>query len=553
MTDIFELSDRAVEEVADADPVMATIAGVAGRDHRWPDHSPDGHAERHALTVRLHAEAGAIDVADEANASLAQQVLLDDLGDQLVRFDAGDHLRDLNSIESTFQTVKMAIDMMPKETRDDWGRLVVRLASIDQPLAGYRQTLAAGLDAGDAVAARQVRAVVEEGRIAAGDTSGFVGLLDAYDQTDLDDDGFRQRLSEAVDHARGAYADLAGWLEDAYLPGARQADGVGEDRYLVEARKHLGTTIDPHETYAWGWAELDRLWTRLGEVCALIDVDQPIAGVLDLLHHDPERGAATAEAFIEIMTERQHTALEQLAGTHFDVPDEIRAIDVKVAPAGGALAPYYTPPSEDFSRPGAVWYPLGSKSFFPLFEEVTTAHHEGFPGHHLQVGTQMALGDQLSRYHRLWVWQPGSGEGWALYAEHLMGELGYLDRPEYEVGLLAAQLMRACRVVIDIGMHLDLPIPADAAFHPGERWSYELAVTMLCERAFASDEFARSEITRYLGWPGQAISYKVGEKVILDLREQLRQRGETDLRTFHRKVLAVGSIGLDLLQEKVLA
>ena len=91
---------------------------------------------------------------------------------------------------------------------------------------------------------------------------------------------------------------------------------------------------------------------------------------------------------------------------------------MKESPPGGALAPYYTQPSEDFvSRPGTVWYPLEGKTTFPLFQEVTTAHHEGFPGHHLQVGVQMCQGDLLSRYHKLIVWLPGAGEGWALYAE----------------------------------------------------------------------------------------------------------------------------------------
>jgi uncharacterized protein (DUF885 family) len=253
------------------------------------------------------------------------------------------------------------------------------------------------------------------------------------------------------------------------------------------------------------------------------------------------------------MRDRQLHALTSLEGIHFDVPPEIRKIDIQVEPAGGALAAHYVGPSEDFSRPGSVWYPVDGRDHFPLFAEITTAYHEGFPGHHLQVGVQNALRDELSRYHRSLVWYPGSGEGWALYAEQLMGELGYLERPEYVVGLLSSQLMRSARVAIDIGLHLELPIPDDVSFHPGEVWTYELAHELMTTRAFLQEEEATSEILRYLGWPGQAISYKVGEQAILDLREEWRSAGNFDPKLFHSTVLNVGSVGLDLLREQVTA
>jgi uncharacterized protein (DUF885 family) len=215
------------------------------------------------------------------------------------------------------------------------------------------------------------------------------------------------------------------------------------------------------------------------------------------------------------------------------------------------LAAHYVPPSEDFARPGAVWYPVAGKTHFPLFQEVTTAYHEGFPGHHLQCGIQVALADELSRFQRLMVWYPGSGEGWALYAEHLMGELGYLERPEYVVGLLSSQLFRACRVAVDIGLHLDLPIPDDVSFHPGGRWNYDVAFELLTTRALLDKDDAASEVTRYLGWPGQAISYKLGERAILDLRAEAEAAGGFDPKAFHARVLGVGSVGLDLLREHV--
>ncbi|MEO6462402.1 MAG: DUF885 domain-containing protein, partial [Candidatus Eisenbacteria bacterium] len=250
--------------------------------------------------------------------------------------------------------------------------------------------------------------------------------------------------------------------------------------------------------------------------------------------------------------------LADLDGKHFDIPDEVRQVEVKIAPPGGALGAYYIQPSEDFTRPGTVWYSLAPDEVkdIPLYGHITTAYHEGFPGHHLQCGIQVALADQLSRLHRLSVWYPGYGEGWALYTELLMHELGYFEKPEYVLGMLNAQLFRACRVVIDIGSHLELPIPRDETdFHPGEPWTFERAVEFLIARCGEEEDYARSEVTRYYGWPGQAISYKVGERVIMELREELKakQGPAFQLKEFHARVLGSGPVGLELLRERVLA
>ena len=138
-----------------------------------------------------------------------------------------------------------------------------------------------------------------------------------------------------------------------------------------------------------------------------------------------------------------------------------------IAPPGGAAAMYYTGPSEDFSRPGRTWYPTMGKTRFPLWREVSICYHEGVPGHHLQVAQVRYLSDRLNRFQRLAGFTSGHGEGWALYAERLMGELGYLDNPAFELGMLSAQAMRAVRVIVDIGMHLELAIPATSATTPG--------------------------------------------------------------------------------------
>jgi uncharacterized protein (DUF885 family) len=134
-----------------------------------------------------------------------------------------------------------------------------------------------------------------------------------------------------------------------------------------------------------------------------------------------------------------------------------------------------------------------------------------------------------------------------------MGELGYLDEPAFELGMLAAQAMRAVRVIVDIGMHLELPIPADEDYHPGDRWTPQLALPFVIERSRFPADFMASEVDRYLGLPGQAISYKVGERVWLDGRDAARRRhgGDFDLKSFHAFALGLGGMGLDQLAREL--
>jgi uncharacterized protein (DUF885 family) len=161
--------------------------------------------------------------------------------------------------------------------------------------------------------------------------------------------------------------------------------------------------------------------------------------------------------------------------------------------------------------------------------------------------------DRLNRFQRLASFTSGHGEGWALYAERLMDELGYLENPAFELGMLSAQAMRAVRVVVDIGMHLELAIPAGERYHPGERWTPELALPFVIERSCFPADFMASEVDRYLGLPGQAISYKVGERVWLDARRDAAARhgAAFNLKDFHRYALDLGGMGLDQLTREL--
>lgn len=546
-TDIFVLSDQATDLAAAADPIHATMAGVSGHDHEWPDLSPDGYERRAEVWADIAKRAGACEIHDKRD-QLALDVLLDECNLVAALTDADEHLRDLNNIVSPHQDLRMVFGSNDTGSQEGWDAILARLETLPAVLEGYRQSLEEGRRRGLAVARRQVEAVIEQGRLATGPESSFDQLLTKLEAWGGASESFTQQTRSALDGAKGAFDDFNRYLETTYAPDAVESDGVGRDRYAMLAGLYLGTSLDLAETYTWGWSEVERLWSELQSVAAEIDSSKSSTEVFDMLMTDPAYAMTSTDEFLAFMKERQLQALQQLDGSHFDVPDPIKTINVQVEPAGGASAASYVGPSEDFSRPGSIWYPIEGKTFLPLFQEITTAYHEGFPGHHLQVGVQVSQGDRLSRFHRTWVWYPGSGEGWALYAERFMDELGYLERPEYRAGLLTSQLLRSCRIAIDIGAHLDLPIPDHVSFHPGEPWTFDLAYELLRNRALLSHEEAESEVTRYLGWPGQAISYKVGEQAILDLRTEQGSQPDFDLKTFHADLLAIGSVGLDVLR-----
>ncbi len=547
---IFGLAERVTEEMAALDPHVATYEGVVGYDDRWPDLSPEGATARLDAYRRFVAEIDALAPGDSKWERLAVRSCRDFLADFMLDWlEQGEYRRDLNSISCPVQDLHGVFDVMDKTSPEGWEAIVARLEGLPRALAGYRATLEDARRRGETVAQRQVEAVVRQARHHAGPESALRDLPDQATSAAGPD-----RIGAGVEAACRAFGELAEYLERDYLPDANAEDAVGEERYLTSARRYLGGTIDPVEIYRWGWSEVERIRSEMAEVAGRISPGAPISKVIERLKSDPAGRSSDRDEFVAVMTQRLHQAVHDLDGTAFEIPEPLRAVEVKIAPPGGPLGAYYIGPSEDFRRPGTVWYSLDPQEHqVAYYNQVSTNYHEGFPGHHLQVGYPLTVGDVLTRLQRTFVWYPGYGEGWALYAELVMKELGYLEKPEYVFGMLAEAMLRACRVVIDIGSHMEFPIPDEQPFHPGERWSFDTAVEMLIDYALQPPPYARSEVTRYLGWPGQAIAYKVGEREILKMRDELMARdGEGfDLMDFHDRVLTPGAIGLDHLRDLV--
>ena len=542
-----EVADAYVEAYAALHPVAATRMGIVGHEAEMTDFGPDGVAARAELARRAHRDVVAARADGDAG-RVAAAVMVERLNAELDVHEAGEWRRDLNVLFSPMQQLRESFDLMATDTADDWTVMAERMARVPAALAGIRASLAAGVAAGTPAARRQALACAAQARAFAGDGAGTPGYFSrlAARSAGAAGEPLGSRLDAVAAVADAAFGQLAVYLEQEYAPVAGEEDGVGAERYALLARSWNGLDLDLHETYSWGWEELHRIESEMERVAGRIVPGESLAAVRELLETDPARIIEGEEELRQWVQGVMDEALDGLTGVHFDLPEPVRRLEARIAPPGGAAAPYYTAPSEDFSRPGRTWYPTQGRTRFPTWGEVSTAYHEGVPGHHLQIAMTQYLKDRLNRFQRTMAFTAGHSEGWALYAERLMGELGYLGNPDYELGMLAGQAMRAARVVVDIGLHLGLRIPADEPFHPGERWHPELACALLVERASQPASFVASEIDRYLGMPGQAISYKVGERVWLDGREAARRRAGAgfDLKSFHARALDLGPMGL---------
>jgi uncharacterized protein (DUF885 family) len=556
LSPVYQLASDYVDAIASLDPVSATGAGIAGHETELTDYSPDGYAAIAALRRDIRTKLDSAVITNERD-RIAADAMREHLDTRLALFDAGEHLHLAGSIGSPAAGIRRVFDLMPRDTVDDFERIAKRLALVPGSMESFESTLDEGIRAHKTGALRQAEEAARQAKVYAGEDPSTVGffttLVDVFDASGIDDASLRRVLEQGASAATAAFAGFARYIDERYMDAATTVDGVGRERYGLNARGYNGIALDLDETYAWGWDELYRIEDEMRKTCVRILPGASIDETKAFLERDPERAIDGVDEFREWMQALQERTIAELDGVHFDLPGPVKKIEAMIAPPGGAAAMYYTGPSEDFSRPGRTWYPTLGKTRFPLWGEVSIAYHEGVPGHHFQIATTKYLAGELSRFQRLMGGTSGYVEGWALYAERLMGELGYLENPDYYLGMLRAQAMRAVRVIVDIGMHLSLAIPKTEEFHGGETWDAALGDIFARQRAQFPEDFMKSEVTRYLGAPGQAISYKVGERCWLDAREAARRRrgADFDLKAWHAAALNLGPMGLAQMQREL--
>ncbi|HET9518857.1 MAG TPA: DUF885 domain-containing protein [Actinoplanes sp.] len=551
MGHIDDLANRYVDDWAQLNPVGATYVGITGHDDRLDDLSPEGFAAQAELTRRTLHDLEILD-PESAAEDVAKDAMVERLGLELARYEAGVTTSDVNVINSALHGLRQVLDLMPSEGEPAVANVAARLGQFPRALEQYKRTLCEAADAGDISARAQLLAVAQQCAdwTDPAKDNFFHALADRLTATGT----LAAELQRAAAAATAATAAFGEFLRTELAPRGRDREAVGRERYELASQYFLGARIDLDETYAWGFDELARIETQMrAESALIVGRSAGIDEAVSVLDADPVRRIQGKEAFREWMQALADRAISELHGTHFDIPEQVRRIECCLAPTSdGAI--YYTGPSEDFSRPGRMWWavPEGMTQF-STWREVTTVFHEGVPGHHLQIGQTQVRAELLNRWQRLLCWCSGHGEGWALYAERLMDDLGYLSDPGDRLGMLDGQALRAARVIVDIGMHLELEIPRDNpfGFHPGERWTPELGWEFLRGHCRVQEDVLRFELKRYLGWPGQAPSYKVGERIWLQARDDAKARAgaDFDLKAFHRDALNLGALGLDPLRK----
>jgi uncharacterized protein (DUF885 family) len=548
----------AIDAVADAytdtlirlNPSFATTLGVPGHETEFQDFSPAG-IEGFIAAARdaLRALEG-LEPADDVDA-VTLDAMRERLGLQLEIHESGWDAADLNNISSPALDIRGIFELMRSDSTEHWEHIAGRAHSVPGAIEGYIESLRSARQQGKVSASRQVSIVIEQAtKYAAQD--GFFAKMAAGAKTA---DGplpaeLQAKLDAGAAAARAGYQKLADFLSAELLPVAPAKDAVGRDRYALASRVFLGAAVDLDETYAWGVQELERLIAEQERVADEIRPGASVEEAKAVLNSDPARQLKGTDALKAWMQELSDKAVADLAGVHFEIPDIMKTLECLIAPTdeGGI---YYTGPSDDFSRPGRMWWsvPPGEDTF-TTWAETTTVYHEGVPGHHLQIATATYRRELLNKWRRNVCWTSGHGEGWALYAEKLMQELGYLKDPGDHMGMLDMQRMRAARVVFDIGVHLELEVPE--RWGTGT-WTPETGYEFLKQNLAISEGQLNFEFARYLGWPGQAPSYKVGQRLWEQVRSELEARPGFELKAFHTKALNIGSVGLDTLKRALLS
>lgn len=552
-SDLDARADSYVRDVARLNPLAATDWGLPGDPGTLPDYSPAGQEEMLDLARSLVTDAQRIAPADGVD-RITASAIIESLGAEIDLEEADEWLGSVNNIASPIQDIRMSFDLMDKDTAGDWGNIARRLHAVPAALGGYQESLRLAASRGRIAARRQIGIGIEQSRGLADSGNYFAELAEEGVALVHGDAALERDLRAGAAEAARAYGELADMLGAELLDRAPTADGIGRERYARFSRASIGAVVDLDETYEWGLSQLAEIDAQQRAIAEeLYGAGTGVREALDRLNDEPSLQLHGTDALREWMQGIADGAIADLDGTQFDIPAPARRIECMIAPSqdGGI---YYTGPSQDFSRPGRMWWavPEGETTFH-TWQERTTVFHEGVPGHHLQISQAIAESGTLNLYRRLASWNSGHGEGWALYAEGLMAELGYQDEPANRMGLLDSMRLRAARVALDIGVHLGKERPGG-----GGVWDRDFAWSFLKENVAMADGFLDFELNRYLGWPGQAPSYKVGQRLWEQLRAEYlewapRHGEDATPKAFHSKALKLGSLPMATLREAVLS
>jgi uncharacterized protein (DUF885 family) len=542
---VSDLAERFWEGVLERDPITATIYGDDRYDERWPDIGPQGRAvERAALTAAL-AEAEAIDPESlDVESVITRDLLILIASNFLEAQDRKLYQLAVNHM-SGVQTWPSEIAQYQKvDTEEGLDRLLARYAAFSGLIDQQIETLNEGIADSRTSAAVPVRKAIEQiDRMLAvpADVAPPVVLANVADESGRE----AIRASVSTD-LYPALERLQSYLTDTYMPHAAATPGLGDtpgghDAYGLCIR--MQTTVDatPEEVHAFGMEDLEKIEAEKDEIARRqghADRHAFAAALAD----DPSNRTSDPAAIIELAREQTDRAYDT-APRYFG---RLPAANCVVLPVEEyrereSAPAFYMPPTLDGSRPGQYYLNTYQPDQRQLHKVAAITFHEATPGHHFQIAIEMDL-QGLGRFRTLGAKMAGSAyvEGWGLYTERLAEEMGLYQTDAERLGMLDAQSFRAARLVVDSGLH-------------AMGWTRERAIEFMHERGSLPPVDAEIEVDRYTIWPGQALSYKMGQREIERARADVSAQlgSEFDLRAFHDEVLGHGSLPLETLRREI--
>lgn len=544
-----ELAEEYFQALMDASPFDATVFGVRGWDAEVPDLSEAAEAETDRRLAALERRLAEVDAAqlgpqDRITLAMLARGLADRRAELAARWPEFTVSATMSGIQTAVLGLVPKVTLATPEQAADYLERCAKLAGcLDQ--AGDR--LRAGLETGRTPPALGVRAAVRQLDAYLAAPVADDPLLTPEPPAGTDPTRFRDRLGEVVAASvRPAMARYRDLLADQVLERARPDDRCGlayvpggEAVYLAAVAHHTTTDRDPAELHQLGLdlvAALAEEYRALGErVLGTADMDQVLARLRD----DPALRFTSAAEILQSgrdALERAVAALPAIVGRVPAAPcrvDEMSAYEAKDAVLG-----YYQPPAADGSHPGVHWLNTSAPETRTRYEYEVLAFHESVPGHHLQFALAQEL-EELPRFRRF-GYVTAFSEGWALYTERLADELGLYSGDLERFGMLSFDSWRACRLVVDTGLHQ-------------LGWSRDQAIDYLLANSALTRVNIENEVDRYVADPGQALAYMVGRLELVRLRERTKARlgGGFDLRAFHDLVLGTGGVPLSVLAEAV--
>ena len=539
-SEIFAISDEYIDTLGRMSPMNATALGIPGYDHLLDDYSIAAETKAADYRRDVLNRVQAMNPIDDID-RIAREVLIERVEAALKLFDSKEAFITYGPIANPVAGIRSIFTLMSTEGAEAIANITSRLNAIGAALDSWKSTLEA-LDAqGLGTSRRQVLGVADQL-----DVHGSGGYAEMA--RSIDSEGKYPDLHLAAQNAEAACLSMSAWMKNVHAPRSLDVDGVGAARYAPWARYFTGAELDLRATYEWAVGDLNEINARMYRAADKLGLSgKSLKEVAEYCEDAELHRIDGEENLLAKLIEFTEQAVAKLDGVYFDIDPRIKFCDARIAPEGSAAAPYYMPPSEDLSRPGTTWYPTLGHTRFNFWHIASTWYHEAVPGHHLQCATATIESDRLTRFQRTDAWISGYGEGWALYAERFMDELGAFEDPAYELGYLSGQAMRAARIIVDIGMHCGYED------FDGKPWNADSAFNLMVDRALLAPDFAKSEIDRYLGWPGQAISYKVGERVWVRAREDAKKRlgDKFDIKAWHNYALKIGPMGLDPFEREM--